>query len=70
MRGCDVTERLSHSVLLNMESEAKPWSDVAMLIAEVRRLRGLIAYWGEDDSRTVVLREEARAIRAELDEQA
>jgi hypothetical protein len=41
-----------------------------MLIAEVRRLRGLIAYWGEDDSRTVVLREEARAIRAELDEQA
>jgi hypothetical protein len=38
-----MSDRIKHSVLLNMESEAKPWSDAAMLIAEVRRLRELIA---------------------------
>ncbi len=37
-----MSERISHAVLLNMESEAKPWSDTMMLIDEVRRLRGLI----------------------------
>ena len=60
-------KRLTHPVLLNMESEAKPYSDAAALIGEVRRLRGLIveAHGNVEHVTMTPIEAEASAIRDE-----